>query len=581
MHTLCQPFFAVITALALSSCISPQLLQQTRANIDRAQADAQRLRTRLLTQMEGSKPHQTINDEVDLPYLAGKPVPLAREVTLPYALRKGVKTAVMFPEKTVPLNLAAERITLATGIPVKIDPDVYLSASALLPRAQQSNDAALNATEVTGGKVDAPLTSAAPNPLLQHIPPGFASLHAASPFNTLAQVEFQPGEIPLNQMLDLIATRLSINWLYDEVRGAIRFYRMLTKIWQLPGAAGEMSFTTAFQGSTVQSSNANATLLPHNTYSNSAAKREATHVNELDSIRQSIETLMTRAGSIATNAATGTITLTDTKEAVERADEIITREIHILSRRVLLKLQKIQVLTQDTGQAGIDWNMALTTALSKLPDFKLTARSPTPLAGSHAAGFNLNLLAGTLNNSSALITALSEIGRVQSSTELPMTIRNRQPMSYDIGNAFSYVSATLPATSTVGGTGGVPGLKTSQISTGLKLLIYPNATSKDTVDLTFSIEDSMLKSLDRFDAGTGQQAQSVQLPNIDRQGTTLQTTVRSGSTIVLTGFERFDDQFRRRTLGERMPLLGGGSIAASRQRTTTLIVISAVIQDDI
>ncbi|UAW64737.1 type II and III secretion system protein [Mycoavidus sp. HKI] len=580
MHTLCHPLFAVITALALSSCISPQLVQQTRANIDRAQADAQRLRTRLLTQMEGSKPQEAINDEVDLPYLAGKPVPLAREITLPYALRKGVKTAVMFPEKTVPLNLAAERITLATGIPVKIDPDVYLSASALLPRAQ-SNDAALNATHVTGGKVDAPLTSAAPNPLLQHIPPGFASLHAVTPFNALAQVEFQPGEIPLNQMLDLIATRLSINWLYDEVRGAIRFYRMLTKIWQLPGAAGEMSFTTAFQGSTVQSSNANATLLPQNTYANSAAKREATHVNELNSIRQSIETLMTRAGSIATNAATGTITLTDTKEAVECADEIITREIHILSRRVLLKLQKIQVLTHDTGQAGIDWNMALTTALSKLPDFKLAAHSPASLAGSHAAGFNLNLLAGTLNNSSALITALSEIGRVQSSTELPMTIRNRQPMSYDIGNAFSYVSAALPATSTVGGTGGVPGLKTSQISTGLKLLIYPNATSKDTVDLTFSIEDSMLKSLDRFDAGTGQQAQSVQLPSIDRQGTTLQTTVRSGSTIVLTGFERFDDQFRRRTLGERMPLLSGGSIAASRQRTTTLIVISAVIQDDI
>lgn len=580
MHTLCHPLFAVITALALSSCISPQLIQQTRANIDRAQADAQRLRTRLLTQMESSKPQEAINDEVDLPYLAGKPVPLAREVTLPYALRKGVKTAVMFPEKTVPLNLAAERITLATGIPVKIDPDVYLSASALLPRAQ-SNDAALNATHVTGGKVDAPLTSATPNPLLQHIPPGFASLHAVTPFNALAQVEFQPGEIPLNQMLDLIATRLSINWLYDEVRDAIRFYRMLTKIWQLPGAAGEMSFTTAFQGSTVQSSNANATLLPQNTYANSAAKREATHVNELNSIRQSIETLMTRAGSIATNAATGTITLTDTKEAVERADEIITREIHILSRRVLLKLQKIQVLTHDTGQAGIDWNMALTTALSKLPDFKLTAHSPAPLAGSHVAGFNLNLLAGTLNNSSALITALSEIGRVQSSTELPMTIRNRQPMSYDIGNAFSYVSAALPATSTVGGTGGVPGLKTSQISTGLKLLIYPNATSKDTVDLTFSIEDSMLKSLDRFDAGTGQQAQSVQLPNIDRQGTTLQTTVRSGSTIVLTGFERFDDQFRRRTLGERMPLFSGGSIAASRQRTTTLIVISAVIQDDI
>ncbi|BBO59926.1 hypothetical protein [Mycoavidus sp. B2-EB] len=580
MQNFCYLIFVTLAGFILSGCISPELVQKTRTSIEQAQAKAQRLRTTLLTQMHDGKPQSAVNDEVNLPYLVGNPVPLAREVTLPYALRKGVKTAVMFPEKTVPLNLAAERITLATGIPVKIEPDVYLSASMLLPRAQSAH-AERQTAHSAPYKAGAPFAPARSNPFIHHPPPGFASLNPASPLDAFPQVEFQPAEIPLNQMLDLIATRLSINWRYDEVRGAIRFYRMLTKIWQLPGSAGEMSFTTAFQGSTVQSSNTNATLLPQNTYANSTAKREASQINELDSVRQSIETLMTRAGSIATNAATGTLTLTDTKEVVERADDIITREIHILSRRVLLKLQKIQVLTHDTGTASIDWNMALTQALSKLPDFKLTTHSPISLAGSHASGLNLNILAGALNNSKTIIHALSEIGRVQSSTELPLTIRNRQPMSYDIGNAFSYVSEALPAGSTVGGAPGVPGLKTSQISTGLKLLIYPNATSKDTVDLTFSIEDSMLTGLDRFDAGAGPQNQSVQLPNIDRQGAMLHTTVRSGTTIVLTGFERFDDHFRRRTLGEQMPLLSGGSTSASRQRSTTLIVISAIIQDDI
>ncbi|BBE09516.1 Uncharacterized protein MCB1EB_1355 [Mycoavidus cysteinexigens] len=580
MQNFCSPIFATLAGFILSGCISPELIQKTHASIEQAQAKAQRLRATLLTQIPEGKPQSAVNDEVDLPYLAGNPVPLAREVTLPYALRKGVKTAVMFPEKTVPLNLAAERITLATGIPVKIEPDVYLPASALLPRAQNTN-AELQTTHSAPHQADAPFAPTLSNPFTPHLPPGFASLNAASPRDTFPQVEFQPAEIPLNQMLDLIATRLSINWRYDEVRGAIRFYRMLTKIWQLPGSAGEMSFTTAFQGSTVQSSNTNATLLPQNTYANSTAKREASQINELNAVRQSIETLMTRAGSIATNAATGTLTLTDTKEVVERADDIITREIHILSRRVLLKLQKIQVLTHDTGTASIDWNLALTQALSKQPNFKLTTHSPVSLAGSHASGLNLNILAGAFNHSTTIIQALSEIGRVQSSTELPLTIRNRQPMSYDIGNAFSYVSAALPAGSTGSGARGVPGLKTSQISTGLKLLIYPNATSKDTVDLTFSIEDSMLKSLDRFDAGAGAQSQSVQLPNIDRQGATLHTTVRSGTTIVLTGFERFDDHFRRRTLGAHMPLLSGGSTSASRQRSTTLIVISAIIQDDI
>jgi hypothetical protein len=71
--------------------------------------------------------------EVARPFLAGKRVAVARNVTLPLPLRNKVDTMVMFPERTMPLAVVAQRITMSTGIPVKIDSDVYLPANVLMP----------------------------------------------------------------------------------------------------------------------------------------------------------------------------------------------------------------------------------------------------------------------------------------------------------------------------------------------------------------------------------------------------------------------------------------------------------------
>ena len=50
------------------------------------------------------------------PFLAGKRVPVARNVTLPVALRKDVDTLVVFPERSMSLAVAAQRVQMATGI---------------------------------------------------------------------------------------------------------------------------------------------------------------------------------------------------------------------------------------------------------------------------------------------------------------------------------------------------------------------------------------------------------------------------------------------------------------------------------
>jgi hypothetical protein len=102
--------------------------------------------------------------EVNRPFLAGKRVPVARNVTLPVALRKDVDTLVVFPERSMSLAVAAQRVQMATGIPVKIESDVYLPPNLLLPLtfAAQAQQQLRTAQQVQGQRGES--TVAGPGP---------------------------------------------------------------------------------------------------------------------------------------------------------------------------------------------------------------------------------------------------------------------------------------------------------------------------------------------------------------------------------------------------------------------------------
>ncbi|MFC7633429.1 type II secretion system protein GspD [Paraburkholderia humisilvae] len=527
------------------------------------------------------------DEMVDAPFLAGKTVALSRDVILPPALQANVKTDIMFPGRHVSLPVAAERITLATGIPVKIDNDVYLPASALLPRAQVTEDTKNSILGQSGGAAGS--AGAAKTGVLPPIPgasdglSGVQGYSGAAAIDTPMDVQFEPGQMPLSRTLDLIATRLGINWEYDDQKGVIRFYRMVTKTWLLPIKPGSMSYTTAFSGSTMQSNNSNA-LNTQGQQPDAPIKSEAANISEINSIKSSIQTIMTRAGAISADPAIGSITLTDTKDAVDKADGIMKFETNVLSKMVLVRLQMIQVTTNDNGQAGVNWNAVMTKALQSIPGFQLSSISPVSLIGqsggvNNSGQIGLNITSGAFNGTSAIVQALSDIGRVSTTTEIPLSIQNRHGLYYNVRTTYSYVSATTPATSTVGGTGGVPGITTSQDQVGFKLMLYPSVTPRNSIDLTISIDQSTLQSLQTFTSGTGANAQSVQLPDTNGEGATIDAIVHNGGTLILTGFEQKQNEYDKRSMGPGVPIIAGGSVTAQAQRTTTIIILSAAVQD--
>lgn len=576
-------------ALLTTGCVSQQLSSDARGSIQVAKTTAD-LHLAYAAPVASSKQSYERSQEVDAPWIVGKSVPLAREVTLPPALRKDVKTAVMFDSRWVSLNAAAERIMLATKLIVTIAPDVYLEPAALQRKATSigaSKGASANPAPAFAAMP--PGMPAGANPMPLPLPGAVGTARAPSDVappsagRSQRQVESASGfdmpnmNAPLSQILDLIATKLSIHWKYDEATSSIRFYRMVTKTWDTPFRAAKASYKSSLQGETTATNNANA--LTARSASNSPIEDEMRDLVELQAMRENAESVMTMSGSVFANQATGTITMTDTTDSIDAADAIIKSGVRSLSRMVRLRMQTIKVTSSKAGEFGLDVSAAVSRALANVPDFTLSLGSPANLASTNAGAIGLQVFSGSAAGSKAIARALAEVGDVEISTEIPLATRNRRGVYYNVGRTFSYVSSTTPAAATTGGTGGTPGITTAQDEVGLKLFMLPEVTNKDTVMLNVTLKQSTLQSLETFSSGTGANQQSVQLPEKDSEGSQQEVPIRNGQTIVLTGFDTKTNQYDKRTLGNGIPVLAGGSLAARQVRTTTIVLVTAEVAD--
>lgn len=588
----------IASALLTTGCVSTQLTTETRGNIATSRTTVEQNFQKAMP-VSVSKQAYEKSQEVDAPWIAGKSIPLARSVTMPPALQKDVQTSMMFKNQWVSLTAAAERIMLATNMVVTIAPDVYLDSAALQRKALKEGNAGSGAS---GAQAVQPAFAAMPvgmpvatTPLPLPLPGSYGNGNATMPppvpvtsagaGNDQRGAESANGfdmprmNAPLSQILDIIATKLSIKWKYDEATNSIRFFRLVTKTWETPFRASKSSYKSTLEGETSQSSNANA--LTNKSQDRPPVEDELRDMVELTAMKDNVDAVMTRSGSIFANPATGTITLTDTTDVVEAADRIIADGVRSLSRMVRLRLQTIKVTSKDNGEAGFDVQAAVSRALRNVPDFTVSLGSAANLVSTNAGSLGLQVFSGSAAGSSAMLKALAEIGDVETSTEIPIATRNRRSVYYNVRNTFSYVASTTPAAATTGGTGGTPGITTAQDSVGLKLFMHPEVTGKDTVMLNMSLDQSTLKSLETFSSGTGASMQSVQLPNVDGEGSSQYVPIRNGQTVVLTGFDTKSNQYDKRTLGNKIPLLAGGSLRASETRSTTIVLVTAEVVDGV
>jgi type IVB pilus formation R64 PilN family outer membrane protein len=492
-------------------------------------------------------------------WIAKSSVRLASAQTLPPVFA----SKVSFNRRVRSLSDFAGRITVLAGIPVRVTPDALHIESRGGLDVRSSNTAGGR----TGATMPPPASLQAPLPAPGN---GFGS-HAGGPANGAVQLLYQDGD--LKGLLDLAATRFGVSWKY--VDGSIEFHHQDTRNFQVRALPGESALSANVGGtgsSDAALPAANAGGGPGNGSVGSGNGQSAavrTQLSVFASLEKAVGAMLSPYGSVVSSPATGTLTVSDTPAILDRVERFIERENRTLSRQVLINVTVLSVSLSDEDSYGLNWNVIL-TELSR----RYGVTNTFGAAAQNSASFSANVLNtadSKFAGSSMMIKALSAQGKVRKETSASVAALNHQPVPVQVARQTAYLKSSQTTVSA--NVGSTTSLTPGTVTSGFTMTLLPSVLDNGTVILQFSTDISTLRRLSTVSSNGSGGGSQIQTPEVDTRNFLQRVAMKSGQTLVVSGFEQMEGGAERQGVGTpSMFALGGGLSARSNKEVIVILV---------
>ncbi|AHI66926.1 PilN family type IVB pilus formation outer membrane protein [Burkholderia thailandensis] len=489
------------------------------------------------------------------------------------------------------LSEFAEQITRLTQVPTQ----VAASAQQAAARSQQGGGA-------DGAARSAPVfldaAGARSTPPLPPGMPGGASAGGGKAGGSGAGPDggtgtsFAPVRIvyaggTLRGLLDAACARFGVFWKYEQ--GTIRFFFTDTRTFQVNAIPGDSSLNASVvsgatsdgtsggsqsggSGGGINGASGGTTGLTANNTANTAVNSQLSVFNGLQS---AIQSMLSRYGSSVSSPATGSISVTDTPDVLERVAAFMTQQNRSLSRQVLLNVTVLSVSLKAGDAYGIDWSLVYKTMSA---GFNIT--NPfNPVSLTKPADLSATVLSPTsrFNGTKLLIRALSQQGTVRRKTSASVTTLNNQPVPVQVATQTGYLASV--STTNTANVGSSTALTPGVVTTGFNMTLLPHVLDDGTVMLQFSTNISSLLQLKEVSSSTGgRSAARIQTPDVDMRNFLQRVAMKSGETLVISGYEGANDSLDERGVGTPKMIALGGGYEAQRAREVIVILITPVTQ---
>ncbi|MGF7187380.1 type IVB pilus formation R64 PilN family outer membrane protein [Robbsia andropogonis] len=506
-------------------------------------------------------------------WLSGKPIKLQRTESLPPIFSE----PVTFDRDVASVQQFAQRISQLTHLPARV-----------APSALQGSDGGARANAgvpVQGAK-------------LPPLPPGMGgdtgALSSSAPGNDAygyggtVHIAYRHGD--LQGLLDAAATRFGLSWKYAD--GAVVFYLTDTRTFQVDAIPGDASINANVMsgassdsgggngaggnsgsggygsgGAMTSGSGGNGNGQSSVTSNNTANTVVNSTLSVYSSLRASIQAMLSRRGTVVTSPATGTITVTDTPDVLARVGSFMDEANQSLSKQVLINVTVLSVTLSSEDNYGINWNavyQALGSAFSLSGGFASTVSNPVSLSA------NVISPRSRASGTASMISALSQQGKVRRKTSASITTLNNQPVPVQVATQQGYL-ASVSTTATLN-VGTQTSLTPGTVTTGFNMTLLPHVLDDGTVLMQFYTNISSLSSLTTVSSGNEQ----IQTPEVATRNFLQRVSMKSGETLVLSGYEGTDDNLTRQGVGRPENYALGGGYDASRSREVIVILITPV-----
>ncbi|ADP10359.1 hypothetical protein EJP617_06780 [Erwinia sp. Ejp617] len=459
-----------------------------------------------------------------------------------------------------------QRITALCGIRVSLTPD----AVAALGRVS------------TGGAVTSQMNGQLPSPddngrvPLAQMTPLSSQSQTVSPQVEPALIRGLKYQGDLRGLLDMAASGLGLSWRSEA--GVVYFYQQDTRTFQLVILNTKVNSSASISSGTGNQLGSSGGTTGGATGDISSNQKTDYGMNSdlYDDIRKTIEQMVTpKSGRFWLSAATGTLSVTDSPDVLERIGRYIEYQNKVLSRQVQLNIQIVSVSQSRNEQLGLDWGLIYRS----LNNYGASLTGSMASASSSAASAGISILdtatgnAAKFSGSSMLIKALSEQGNVSMALNQTDPTANLIPVAYQLSNQKGILSSSSStATANVGVTST---MTTTTITTGLFMTMLPFIQENGDVQLQFAFSYTSPPQIEKFISADGNTRND--LPTTSTEGLTRKVNLRSGQTLVLTGSEQQNVSTDKQGTFTPGNFIMGGGQAGTRGRTTLVIMITPVL----
>jgi type IVB pilus formation R64 PilN family outer membrane protein len=471
---------------------------------------------------------------------------------------EGHKSVALVATSPMSLRSIATAISTQTGIPVRLDKD---------------------AEEVAGEDDDAPPTSAsvgvAPAPA-STTPAGRGGAGAAARPTAPRPSAGRTGPVTgmrlayegsLSGLLEKATSHFGVIWKYDGAAIILSKYETRVFVMQvMPGTQKVSDGMKESSGEAPSSSgNAQATTITQQSAQQSSSMD--IDFKFWDEIGKTLEVILAGTGSYSLSPSSGTITVSTTPQAMRNIADYISQENDRLGKQLAIN---VEVYTVDVNESE-DFNTQFDAALRRLTNFGLNFTSPS--APARATTGTLGALSVAILNPETvgeitdIFSLLSQVGKTARVAQFPMTTLNNRPVSRRVGQDRTYLAAVQTNTSqSFQNTTLTPGI----IRDGFSIQITPRILQDGNILMQYSLSLIDVLEISSFESGDAQ----IQLPRTASRVFVQQSMLKSGSTLVLAGYDQDQASQVSQGVGNAYNYLLGGGAGNQRQRQILFLAMT-------
>lgn len=345
----------------------------------------------------------------------------------------------------------------------------------------------------------------------------------------------------LKGLLDTVTARLGIYWTFDGMN--IQLFQRDTRTFVLNAPTGDITVTTGMN----TSSNSTGGNTGGGATSNLSTNSQLTLWTDVE---KNIKTFLSPAGNVSHSKATGTFTVTDIPDVLDRVEDYINTLNESLGKQVVMEINIYAVsLTRDNTQ-GLDLKALLTRGKQSI--------NMSPVVGGSSSVAITRESGG--DTTSFFIQALSSAGATRKVTTATLVASNNQPVPLQVGTQFSYIASQQ---TTVATTGVAQTTSTvAQLNTGLALMLIPKILDDHSILLQYNLGLSTLKNLRVYSTSTSR----LEMPELETRNILQRVNLRSGETLIASGFEDGSDRQGGSGIGDAAnPIWGQQTQSGTRE----------------